>query len=250
LQSSESSRAARSAGRTSARLCPASTSIRCGRLCGRLDHFGMTVDDVNVVMERAHKEVPKPTSSSAVDASIRGLQRAMIPTATCSTRERTRASATVYADQADEGRNPNASYKFAIRTLHAEKCATSTWRFRSRTLDKKTSVPGYHLTDGRVMLSILPWSIPGVRRHGDQTSRSDHIGFKARASTPQAGHCDVIGGCSYLAPDADGRSQGIGCTQGAAGEERDRQVSADRSGRRCGSTSPTSEFQAVVGRKR
>ena len=31
--------------------------------------------------------------------------------------------------------------------------------FGLEPLNKKTSAPGHHLTDGRVMLSILPWSI-------------------------------------------------------------------------------------------
>ena len=50
--------------------------------------------------------------------------------------------------------------KFALRTLNAEQCAEFyQYVLDLKPVNKSASAPGYHLTDGRVTLSILPWSI-------------------------------------------------------------------------------------------
>src|SRR6266511_3519296 len=63
------------------------------------------------------------------------------------------------------------------------------------------TAPGYHLTDGRVMLSLMPWSIPVFEGMAIKRPGPDHFGFKVESiETLKQDIKDVIGGCSYLAP--------------------------------------------------
>jgi hypothetical protein len=114
----------------------------------------------------------------------------------------------VYADQADEKRLPKRYInKYAIRTLHAEKCADFYMEvFDLEPLNKKTSVPeGFHLTDGRVILSILPWSIPVYEGMAIKRPGPDHFGFKVESiDALKQDIADVVGACSYLAPMPQG----------------------------------------------
>ena len=73
--------------------------------------------------------------------------------------------------------------------------------FGLEPLNKKTSAPGYHLTDGRVMLSLMPWSIPVFEGMSIKRPGPDHFGFKVESvDALKQTIADVIGGCSYLAP--------------------------------------------------
>jgi len=176
---------------------------------GGLDHFGMTVDDVEEVMERARRKFPdsnivrRPSTRPFAAYSAHDPDGNVFDLAE---KKKSKLDG-VYADQADEGRTPKRYLnKFAIRTLHAEKCADFYMEvFELEPTNKKTSVPGYHLTDGRVTLSILPWSIPVFEGMAIKRPGPDHIGFKVESiETLKQDIADVIGGCSYLAPMAMG----------------------------------------------
>ncbi len=147
---------------------------------GGLDHFGMTVDDVEEVMPDGNVFDLAEKKKSKLDG--------------------------VYADQADQDGESCAPdryiNKYAIRTLHPEKCADFYMDvFGLEPLNKKTSAPGYHLTDGRVMLSLMPWSIPVFEGMSIKRPGPDHFGFKVESvDALKQTIADVIGGCSYLAP--------------------------------------------------
>src|SRR5215472_13835117 len=97
---------------------------------GGIDHFGMVVDDVDNVFDLAAKKEDNRKD--------------------------------LYKEIAEKGWHQDRYInKFAIRTPNAEQCAEFYADvFELQPVNRKSEAPGYHLTDGRVTLSILPWSIP------------------------------------------------------------------------------------------
>ncbi|MDB5531880.1 MAG: hypothetical protein JWO28_195 [Hyphomicrobiales bacterium] len=72
--------------------------------------------------------------------------------------------------------------------------------FELEPLNKRCDGPGWHLTDGRVTLSILPWSIPIFENMSIKRPGPDHIGFKVESMSAFKEHLDAIGGSNpYLA---------------------------------------------------
>jgi catechol 2,3-dioxygenase-like lactoylglutathione lyase family enzyme len=172
---------------------------------GGLDHFGMTVDDVELVMERARRKFPEANIVKRPSTRPFAAYSAHDPDGNIfDLAEKNKSKLEgVYADQADEKRTPDRYInKYAIRTLHAEKCADFYMEvFGLEPLNKRTEVPGHHLTDGRVILSIMPWSIPVYEGMAIKRPGPDHFGFKVESiETLKRDIQDVIGGCSYLAP--------------------------------------------------
>jgi len=172
---------------------------------GGLDHFGMTVDDVDLVMERARKKFPESNVVKRPSTRPFAAYSAHDPDGNVfDLAEKNRSKLDgVYADQADQNRTPDRYLnKYAMRTMHAEKCADFYMDvFGLEPLNKRTEAPGHHLTDGRVMLSILPWSIPVYEGMAIKRPGPDHIGFKVESIDTFKQHVqDVVGACSYLAP--------------------------------------------------
>src|SRR3954464_12627446 len=172
---------------------------------GGLAHFGMTVDDVDAVMDRARRKFPESNVVKRPSTRPFAAYSAHDPDGNVfDLAEKNKSKLDgVYADQADQQRLPDRYInKFAIRTLHAEKCADFYMEvFELEPLNKKTSVPGYHLTDGRVTLSIMPWSIPLYEGMAIKRPGPDHFGFKVESiETLKQDIANVVGGCSYLNP--------------------------------------------------
>src|SRR5437879_1939199 len=88
--------------------------------------------------------------------------------------------------------------------MNAERCAEFYQFVFELKLTNKNVNPaagGYHVTDGRVTLSILPWSIPIFEGMSIKRPGPDHIGFKVESiAALQQSIVDVVGGCTYLAP--------------------------------------------------
>jgi catechol 2,3-dioxygenase-like lactoylglutathione lyase family enzyme len=172
---------------------------------GGLDHFGMTVDDVGEVMERARRKFPEACIVKRPSTRPFAAYSAHDPDGNVFDLAEKKKSTLdgVYADQADETRTPDRYInKYAIRTMHPEKCADFYMEvFELEPLNRKTTAPGHHLTDGRVMLSILPWSIPVFEGMAIKRPGPDHLGFKVE-SIDALKHtiAEVTGGCTYLAP--------------------------------------------------
>jgi catechol 2,3-dioxygenase-like lactoylglutathione lyase family enzyme len=179
---------------------------------GGLDHFGITVDDAGVVMEKARRKFPeadivkRPSTRPFAAYSAHDPDGNVFDLA-----EKNKSKLDeVYADQAQESRTPERYLnKYAIRTLHAEKCADFYMEvFGLEPLNRRTEAPGHHLTDGRVMLSILPWSIPVYEGMAIKRPGPDHIGFKVENIETFKQHVrEVTGACSYLAPMPIGGSR-------------------------------------------
>src|SRR5580765_4187274 len=128
-----------------------------------IDHFGMLVDDVEPVLERMKKKhgnaniVKRPSerpfaaySGHDPDGNVFDLAQKKADT-----------RKEVYAEIASSGwAQDRYLNKFAIRTPNAEACA-EFYRdvFELEPVNCKTDAPGFNLTDGRVTLALLPWTI-------------------------------------------------------------------------------------------
>jgi catechol 2,3-dioxygenase-like lactoylglutathione lyase family enzyme len=176
---------------------------------GGLDHFGMTVESVEEVMQRARKSFPEAAVVKRPSTRPFAAYSAHDPDGNVfDLAEKNKSNLDgVYADQSEQQRLPDRYInKFAIRTMHPEKCADFYMEvFGLEPTNKTYSAPGHHLTDGRVMLSILPWSIPVFEGMSIKRPGPDHFGFKVESiDALKKTIADVIGGCSYLAPMAMG----------------------------------------------
>jgi catechol 2,3-dioxygenase-like lactoylglutathione lyase family enzyme len=174
---------------------------------GGLDHFGMVVADLDKVMERARAKFPtvaivkRPSTRPFAQYSAHDPDGNVFDLAQKSESDKLVG---VYAEQAASGNGQSSTTylnKFAIRTLHAEQCA----EFYADVFDlkplNKNDGDGYHLSDGRVTLSILPWSIPIFENMGIKRPGADHIGFKVENIDEFKKHVQTtIGMNTYLMP--------------------------------------------------
>ena len=172
---------------------------------GGLDHFGMTVDDVGPVMERATKKFPnarivkRPSTRPFAAYSAHDPDGNVFDLAE---KNKTKLDG-IYGEQTKEGFSTDSYLnKFAIRTMNPEKCADFYMDvFELKPTNQPTNAPGIHLTDGRVMLSLMPWSIPVFEGMAIKRPGPDHLGLKVKSIDALKQRIDeVVGGCSYLAP--------------------------------------------------
>lgn len=172
---------------------------------GGLDHFGMVVDDIALVLERARAKFPaanivkRPSTRPFAAFSGHDPDGNVFDLAQKSESDRLVG---VYAEQARDGWSQDRYLnKFAIRTINAEKCAEFYASVFELQPANRSSRTGYHLTDGRVTLSILPWTITAFEGMGIKRPGPDHIGFKVEDVDGFKGHVQTTTGMNpYLAP--------------------------------------------------
>jgi len=169
-----------------------------------IDHFGMVVDDVEPVLERMRRKhknaaiVKRPSarpfaaySGHDPDGNVFDLAQK---------KEDTRKE--VYAEIAGGGwAQDRYVNKFAIRTPNAEECA-EFYRdvFELEPVNRKSGTAAYCLTDGRVTLAVLPWSIPVFEGMSVKRPGPDHIGFHVEnLDAFKARVAEVAGMNPYLA---------------------------------------------------
>jgi catechol 2,3-dioxygenase-like lactoylglutathione lyase family enzyme len=168
---------------------------------GGIDHFGMVVDDVEPVLERMQRKhrqaaiVKRPStrpfaaySGHDPDGNVFDLAQK---------KEDTRKE--VYAEIAGGGwAQDRYINKFAIRTPNAEACAE--FYREVFELEPVRGKPGYCLTDGRVMLALLPWAIPAFEGMSIKRPGPDHFGFHVESLDAfKARVAEVAGMNPYLA---------------------------------------------------
>ena len=154
---------------------------KAGRPAG-LDHFGLEVDDAASVCARLRERYPaiqvleRPStrpfagiSTHDPDGNVFDLsQKAM----------ENRAS--VYVETPRE--QARRISHLAIRTLHPEQAAEFYVDvFGLEALEKKRGDPSFHLSDGRVKLVLMPWSILDYHGGGIARPGPDHIGFEVES---------------------------------------------------------------------
>jgi catechol 2,3-dioxygenase-like lactoylglutathione lyase family enzyme len=151
---------------------------RGGRKAG-LDHFGIEVEDLEKVRAKVAQKYPdieivkrpgnRPFASYSAhdpagnyfDLSQQGHEN----------------RAEVYAK--GEWKQDNTISHFALRAREAERLAhfyTEIFELEPRNVPSEEG--GFHLTDGRVTLSILPWKISAFNGAGIEQPAMDHIGFR------------------------------------------------------------------------
>lgn len=169
-----------------------------------IDHFGMSVDEIAPVRERMQQKFPKANLVQRPSARPFAAYSGHDPDGNvfdlAQRKEDTRKE--IYSDIAVQGwAQERYMNRFAIRTPNAEQVA----EFYGDVFELAPVIggnpAGWHLSDGRVTLSILPWA-PGkfagmsVKRPGP-----DHIGFHVEDLASFKNHvAEVAGSNPFLAP--------------------------------------------------
>ncbi len=151
---------------------------RGGRKAG-LDHFGIEVEDLDKVRDKVAKKYPD------IEIVKRPGNR---PFASYSAHD----PAGNYFDLSQPGHENRAEVyargawqqettfsHFAIRAREAERLAdfyVDMFALEARNLPSAEG--GYHLTDGRMTMAIVPWKISSFNGAGIEQPGMDHIGFR------------------------------------------------------------------------
>ena len=171
---------------------------------GGIDHFGMLVDDVAPVLERMQKKhrranvVKRPSARPFAQYSGHDPDGNVFDLAEKSNDTRKDVYADIAAKAWHQDRYLN---KFAIRTPNAEECAEFYRDVFELELLNSADARGFQLTDGRVTLSVLPWSIPVFEGMSIKRPGPDHIGFHVEDLAVFKAHLAEVAGMNpYLAP--------------------------------------------------
>ena len=176
---------------------------RDGYIAG-IDHFGMVVDDVEPVLERMQRKHKKANLVKRPSARPFAAYSGHDPDGNvfdlAQKKEDTRKE--VYAEMPAQGwAQDHYLNKFAIRTPNAEQVAEFYRDVFEFELMNRNSAPGYHLSDGRVTLCILPWSIPVFAGMSIKRPGPDHIGFHVEDMAAfKTKVAEIAGANPYLAP--------------------------------------------------
>jgi len=149
---------------------------------GGIDHFGMVVESMTEVDERMKKAnakagmVKRPSyrpfaaySAHDPDGNVFDLAEANGDNLK-----------DVYAEQDGDDRDAMFN-RFAIRTVNAEEAAEFyADAFELQLINRKEGDPNYHLTDGKVTLSPMPWKIGEFVGTSIKRPGPDHIGIKVK----------------------------------------------------------------------
>ncbi len=151
---------------------------RAGRKAG-LDHFGIEVEDLEKVRQKVARKYPdieivkRPGNRPFASYSAHDPAGNYFDLSQPGHENR----AEVYAK--GEWRQDTTFSHFAIRAREAERLAdfyTDVFELERRNLPSAEG--GYHLTDGRMTMAILPWKISSFNGAGIEQPGMDHIGFR------------------------------------------------------------------------
>ncbi len=156
---------------------------RDGYMAG-FDHFGIVVDSIDTLLERMKDANPKTNIVKRPSTRPFAAYSGHDPDGNVfDIAEKAGDNLKdVYADQQEEDWKESGACqfrRFAIRTPNAEECA----EFYSEVLDLQlVNTPegkeGYHLTDGRVILSLMQWDIEKFGGMSIKRTGPDHIGIR------------------------------------------------------------------------
>ena len=172
---------------------------------GGLDHFGMEVDDCQTVLARMKAKHPganiveRPSTRPFAAFSGHDPDGNVFDMA----QQKNDKRSDVYAELSGDGWHQDRYFNnFTLRTPNAERCADFYQDvFELTPTNQSSDLPGFHLTDGRVTLSILPWSIGVFEGMSIKRPGPDHIGFKVENLEKfKADVAKVAGMNPYLAP--------------------------------------------------
>jgi len=151
---------------------------------GGIDHFGMGVESIDEVLSRMKNAHPRANIVKRPSARPFAAYSGHDPDGNVfDLSERNAANLKdVYAEgsEGDEERTCHFN-RFAIRTPNAEECAEFYAEvFELQPKNRKEGDANFHLTDGTVTLSIMPWSIEVFTGMSIKRPGPDHIGIKVK----------------------------------------------------------------------
>ena len=151
---------------------------------GGIDHFGMGVESIDEVLERMKKAHPRANIVKRPSSRPFAAYSGHDPDGNVfDLTERDGANLKDVYAEAPEGEDERVCHfnRFAIRTPNAEECAEFFAEvFELQPTNRKQGDPNFHLTDGKVTLSIMPWSIDVFAGMSIKRPGPDHIGIKVR----------------------------------------------------------------------
>ena len=154
---------------------------KAGRPAG-LDHFGIEVDDLERVLARIAERYPavevlkRPATRPFAGISTHDPAGNIFDLSQQSMENRT----SVYVEPPRE--RERAVSHIALRTLIAEQTARFYADvFGLDALPRKRGDPNFYLSDGRVTLMLMPWSILDYGGTGIARPGPDHIGFRVES---------------------------------------------------------------------
>ena len=176
---------------------------RDGYLAG-IDHFGLVVDEIAPVRERMQRKFPKANVVQRPSARPFAAYSGHDPDGNVFDLAQRKGDTRkeIYADiAAQTWAQDRYMNRFAIRTPNAEQVA----EFYSEVFELKPvngrAADGYHLTDGRVTLSILKWAPEKFLGMSVKRPGPDHIGFHVEDLAAFKRHvAEMAGANPYLAP--------------------------------------------------
>jgi catechol 2,3-dioxygenase-like lactoylglutathione lyase family enzyme len=149
---------------------------------GGIDHFGMVVESMDQVEERMKKAsakagvVKRPSTRPFAAYSGHDPDGNVFDLA----EKNGENLKDVYAERDEEERDA-MFHRFAIRTVNAEEAAEFYADvFELQLANRKEGDPNYHLTDGKVTLSLMPWKIEEFVGTSIKRPGPDHIGIKVK----------------------------------------------------------------------
>jgi predicted enzyme related to lactoylglutathione lyase len=151
---------------------------RGGRKAG-LDHFGIEVEDLEKVRAKVAKKYPdieivkRPSNRPFASYSAHDPAGNYFDLSQQGHENR----AEVYAQ--GEWKQDNSISHFALRARQAGRMAefyADVFELEARNVAGESG--SYHLTDGRVTLAILPWTISAFDGAGIEQPAMDHMGFR------------------------------------------------------------------------
>lgn len=154
---------------------------KAGRPAG-LDHFGVEVEDVErtcaLLRERypAIEVLKRPGTRPFAGISSHDPAGNLFDLSQTDMENR----ASVYVEPPRE--QACAISHLALRTLHADEVADFYLHlFGFERIGKKNGDPNHYLSDGRVTLIVMPWSILDYAGGGIARPGPDHIGFRVES---------------------------------------------------------------------
>jgi catechol 2,3-dioxygenase-like lactoylglutathione lyase family enzyme len=151
---------------------------KAGRPAG-LDHFGVEVEDVERTCARLRERYPaiqvlkRPSTRPFAGISTHDLAGNLFDLSQKDMENRT----SVYVEPPRE--QARAVSHLALRTLHADEVAEFyVDLFGFERLARKAGDPNHCLSDGRITLILMPWSILDYQGGGIARPGPDHIGFR------------------------------------------------------------------------
>jgi catechol 2,3-dioxygenase-like lactoylglutathione lyase family enzyme len=169
-----------------------------------IDHFGMFVEDVAPVRERMQRKFPKANIVQRPSARPFAAFSGHDPDGNVFdlAQRKEDARKAIYAEIATEGWAQDRYVdRFAIRTPNAEHVAEFYAEVFELALQSSANGESWNLSDGRMTLSILPWTAGKFAGMSLKRPGPDHIGFRVEnLDSLRARVAEVAAANPFLAP--------------------------------------------------